>query len=698
MTGPALFCAGVPVDMGERIGRGGEGEVYAIAGVPSRAIKLYLKPDAAHEAKVRAMIAAQLADKYTSVAFPLQLVSAADGRFAGFTMRRVTESEPIFELFASGSRRERFPRADWAFLIRTATNIARVVAQVHAEGAVIGDINSAGFLVSQQATVTLIDADSFQVAGHRCRVGMPEYTPAELQSRRFDEVDRTIDHDAFGLAVMIFQLLALGRHPHAGVRGGRSIPLETAITQGRFAYSLIRQMGSTPPPHCLTLHDLPLGIRTLFERAFALRMGPRPTAAEWVNELILLEAGLARCPGNPAHRIPDLSAPCPWCRIERELGRSLYPPLTADASATQSVRTDLHHEVARVVRLAKDHAGETVQPMWRRSDVVPSKAATGQLLDGGQQSALPPPPLRIPFALIDQASARKFVERHAATQAAAAKALDRWRTELGIWEINTRAETLRQDLLNLDRLKAGRPVQLAQATERAVAAAAVQTMRNLLLDAASVPGIGAGLRAHLVCHGIATAADVTRDRLGTVPGLGDARSAALLLWRDRVMVEARRSVARDLRPLEASIAAETASLDDHIDRAEDALRVQCADLEHRVAKIRKRVWLMDRTIEEALRDRDQAMMDLEVLGIDSNTRLILSRAQMPSPAAVSAPAKPKKKSGKAKRRPVVCPACGAPMVKRWANSCQISNTIFLGCSTYPRCTGSRPVMRKRASP
>ncbi len=698
MTGPALLCAGVLLATGERIGRGGEGEVYAITGDPERAIKLYLKPDAAHEEKVRAMIAAQLADTCTSVTFPLQLVHRPDGSFAGFTMRRVSDSQPVFELFGSGSRRVRFPRADWAFLVRTAANVARVVAQVHARGVVIGDINSSGFLVSTRAIVTLIDADSVQVAGRRCRVGMPEYTPSELQAVRFDETDRTVDHDAFGLAVMIFQLLTLGRHPHAGVRAGRSIPLETAITQGRFAYSLIRKVGSTTPPGAVTLHDLSLGLRTLFERAFALRMGPRPTAAEWVSELALLEEGLARCLNNAAHIIPALAAPCPWCRIEKTLGQPLFPAAYSHGLTPQRVRTDLHHEVARVVQHAREHAGENVQPMWRRDDVSPSKAALKQLRQTGSVPNWPIATLQIRLGMANAHPARAFVDRHVTAQAAAAQALDRWRVELGVWEINTQAEQLRQNLAGLDRLRASRPVLLSQVTARVIAAEAIRRMRTILLDTAHVPGIGGGLRAHLVKHRVATAADVTPERLEAVPNLGDERCAALLIWRDRVMVEAQRSVASNHHALDTRITAEMDALMERIARADDALRAQCAGLELRVSKVRRRVWLLDRKVDDALHDRDEAAIDLELLGIDKKALAAFSAGATSPPSQNVVAAKAKKKSKPAKRKPVVCPACGAPVVKRWANAPQGSNKLFLGCSAYPRCTGSRPIHRKRAGP
>src|SRR3546814_5244737 len=60
-------------------------------------------------------------------------------------------------------------------------------------------------LVSPTATVALIDADSFQLthngSQYLCAVGVPEYTPPELQGRSLKSIVRTQDHDAFGLEI-----------------------------------------------------------------------------------------------------------------------------------------------------------------------------------------------------------------------------------------------------------------------------------------------------------------------------------------------------------------------------------------------------------------------------------------------------------------------------------------------------------------
>ena len=67
---------------------------------------------------------------------------------------------------------------------------------------------------------------------YRCVVGVPEYAP-ELQGKSFKDVDRRPEHDRFGLAVLVFHLLMMGRHPFSGVSlDPGDMPLEKAIQEG----------------------------------------------------------------------------------------------------------------------------------------------------------------------------------------------------------------------------------------------------------------------------------------------------------------------------------------------------------------------------------------------------------------------------------------------------------------------------------
>ncbi len=118
------------------------------------------------------------------------------------------------------------------------------MGQVHHSGCVVGDVNHSGILVSGDATVALIDADSFQLQTngktYPCLVGVPDFTPPELQGRSLNGVTRTTAHDHFGLAVAIFQLLFMGRHPYAGRYNGADLTLDQFIARNLFAYSRTR--------------------------------------------------------------------------------------------------------------------------------------------------------------------------------------------------------------------------------------------------------------------------------------------------------------------------------------------------------------------------------------------------------------------------------------------------------------------------
>ncbi len=330
--GARLLSAEGPVRLGPRIGRGGEGEVFAVDGAPALAAKLY-RPEIAAERvdKIEAMATAGLSDAMRLVAYPVAALRAHDGRFAGFLMPKVAGAEPIHELYAPGARKRVFPEADYRFLVRAALNAARAVAAAHRAGCVIGDVNHSGFLIGREALVSLIDADSFQFHDgrtlHLCRVGVPEYTPPELQGRSLAGVERTADHDCFGLAVLLFQLLFLGRHPFAGVaRDGGDLSVEEAIERHDFAYDRTRRTRLKPPASALRLDEIEPGAARLFERAFAPdAAGARPTAEEWVEALTVFEAALVRCPASERHHHASGSAGCPWCRLEKKRKTKLFP-------------------------------------------------------------------------------------------------------------------------------------------------------------------------------------------------------------------------------------------------------------------------------------------------------------------------------------------------------------------------------------
>ena len=182
-------AAGRELRLGPELGRGGEGTVYAVEGSAAIAAKIYHSDKAAERCdKILAMVKANWHAQATNVAFPIDALFGPSNDFIGFTMPRVGGHKPIHSLYSPTSRKTDFPEANFTFLVLVALNIARALANVNALGCVVGDINHSGILVSRDARATLIDCDSFQVAENgrffHCKVGVPEFTPPELQGKR----------------------------------------------------------------------------------------------------------------------------------------------------------------------------------------------------------------------------------------------------------------------------------------------------------------------------------------------------------------------------------------------------------------------------------------------------------------------------------------------------------------------------------
>src|SRR5262249_52912763 len=151
-----------------------------------------------------------------------------------------------------------------------------------------------------------------------CEVGVPEYTPPELQGRSLSSAERTESHDLFGLAVIIFRLLFMGRHPFAGIFQGGHREIHEAIREARYAYGRdVTRTQMQPPPNMVSVAEgAGASIERLFERAFspdaipasaagargvAAARAPRPTAREWAEALKTLYDSLASCRFNAAH-------------------------------------------------------------------------------------------------------------------------------------------------------------------------------------------------------------------------------------------------------------------------------------------------------------------------------------------------------------------------------------------------------------
>jgi len=351
----------IVLDTEHPLGGGGEGRVYSILQEPSLVAKIYHQPTDDDADKLAVMLsmppeAPIVFPGHSSIAWPIDLLHTIKGKqqIVGYLMPKVTRSEAIHIFYTPKNRRQQKPLFNYLYLHRTARNLVAAVDLLHKRGVVIGDINESNILVSDTALVTLVDTDSFQIHDtytdytFRCPVGKAEFTPPELQGQSFRELLRLPEHDLFGLAVLIFQLLMEGTHPFAGVyqRRGEPPTLEARIKEGHFPYGNKRSPYRPMPlaPDFKILHpSLQELFITCFEESHS-EPTARPDTLTWLQALKAAEEELVTCDKNPQHRYGEHLKSCPWCdRAKKLKGRDPFP-------SREAVERKQHLEPARPPR------------------------------------------------------------------------------------------------------------------------------------------------------------------------------------------------------------------------------------------------------------------------------------------------------------------------------------------------------------
>ena len=244
--------------LGEKLGEGAEGVIYSVANSPQWAVKVYKPGKAPKDVQAQKLLAMEglmppLSGERTghpSLAWPEQIIQDQNRDLVGFVMPRVDTARTMKagHFFIPNERQQKLlemnapsdsqhiQNTTWKII----RNLSKIMARVHEQGHLIGDINERNIFVEpQHGDVSIMDCDSFQIRDaknrviYRCKMGRPEYTAPELLRQMKGHctnrscpnwpsehpmeylcVEREQKHDRFGLAVIIFQLLMDGGHPY----------------------------------------------------------------------------------------------------------------------------------------------------------------------------------------------------------------------------------------------------------------------------------------------------------------------------------------------------------------------------------------------------------------------------------------------------------------------------------------------------
>lgn len=726
------------VTVGRSIGKGGEGEVFALEGRAKEALKIY-KPDlrAARESKVRAMVTGDLAKCTDLVAFPASIATSTDRKFIGFVMRLVSGYRPLHQIYSPKSRQIHFPEADYRAVVRTALNVANAVGKVHQSGCVIGDLNHSGILVAKNATVSLIDADSFQFQqggkDYPCLVGVPEFTPPELQGQNLSGVRRTVAHDNFGLAVGIFHLLFMGRHPYAGVYRAADLNMGEAIAQNRFAFSTRRraQTQTTPPPGSPTLEMFPKNVQDAFEKAFGLSPEQRPSPADWVVVLQEFERTLVRCGDSSSHYYPRAIGSCLWCGLASVSGFDMFPPDYSTAADRTVNSAGMDHIIRQLeaysltpleTLVASPSKKQRNSAAFQKAkiDIATRRFVGAGMIAGAVATFIFASDLwffavlggvagffTVQAASLDQATWRAEVKK---TQAALQTELTGFLQRTGTSSVYAAAEGV-QPLIKAYRAvdqQRAEALQTLNATRKDRQLTA--HLDKFHIRDASIHGIGPSKTAKLASFGIETAADVSRSSVEAVPGFGPVKSRALVEWRRKHEARFRfvgtptSQDKRDEVQLRGRFEAYRSKLESSLRETLSILRQG----EVRVQGLQTRA-KSDKRFQAAYSSYHMALADWSGSGGNVSVFIPAGPSAKPigaipprvlSPKATQLPKQPNfggfgrstsRNSGGSSTRTKTgstpkCPNCYKSMFRRSGRY-----GAFWGCSQYPKCRGTRNI-------
>lgn len=222
---------------------GGEGTVYAVSGQDRTVVKVYHQNQLTEERREKLRRMTGASPDIPGLCWPQAMVSTSSGEWVGYQMPRAEARELCQTVYKPGRNNRNITALGWTrkSLALIAANIAGIFARMHEKGILMGDVNPRNFMVAPDCSAYFVDCDSYQFGGFPCPVRSDRYTPPEVlkEVRRSGQESynylRTLDHERYSMAVVLFEILMLGKSPYES-RSTDSDNVLDAIIAGNFPY------------------------------------------------------------------------------------------------------------------------------------------------------------------------------------------------------------------------------------------------------------------------------------------------------------------------------------------------------------------------------------------------------------------------------------------------------------------------------
>ena len=271
--------------LGTQIGAGGEGIAYRTnkSGIIAKIYKRDKITRRKYE-KLRLMLTREI--DCDGVCFPMAMIYNAQGEFVGYLMKEAAGKELQKRFFVPKPViLKNFPQWTKVDTVQLCITILEKLKYLHDRNVILGDINPLNILFESPTKVYFVDTDSYQVEGFPCPVCTVPFTAPEIQKN--NPVLRTIEHERFAVATLLFMIMLPGRQPYS-MQGGEGV--QENIIKGDFSYPLgDKKNGKVPPGswrYCWS--HLPYELKQAFYETFCrgeAHYGGRSryTTGEWLQ-------------------------------------------------------------------------------------------------------------------------------------------------------------------------------------------------------------------------------------------------------------------------------------------------------------------------------------------------------------------------------------------------------------------------------
>ena len=250
----------------EVISSGGEGITYR-TDMPNLVAKIYKngKNNKHKYEKINLMLTKKIFCK--GVCFPIAAAYNKENEFIGYLMPEAKGKELQRCVFIPKLLTKEFPNWKKRDTVELCITILKKLKYLHDRNIILGDINPNNILVVSPKEVYFVDTDSFQIEGFPCPVGTTNFTAPEIQGRKYESFLRTMGHEQFAVATLLFMIMHPGKPPYS-VQGGEN--QSKNIINMDFPYPLGDESAERAPdgPWRFCWSHLPFTLKEAFYQTF----------------------------------------------------------------------------------------------------------------------------------------------------------------------------------------------------------------------------------------------------------------------------------------------------------------------------------------------------------------------------------------------------------------------------------------------